>query len=155
MISESRIPVARPAKPAAPALRLVARTVPLLKAEVLVVEQDRELAAQVRRSLSKIADTTVVTSALVGLANILETGRFDLVVCDLAALEVPGNNLFGRLLDLPPECLERLALTMGSGPWSPNALSFLERMLSPVLPRPYTAEALQELVVERLAAHSF
>ena len=77
----------------------------------------------------------MVSSTLIELRNVLETARFDLVVCELSALELTGMRLFDDLAELGQK-LDRLAL-MATSIDSPRAGCFLEESGGPWLRKPF------------------
>ncbi len=128
----------------------VARAYVPQKRCVLVIEPDAEVGRRIQLALSPSYDVTVVSSSLVGLRNVLEAGRFSLVVCDLMALEVAGLNLFDSLAELGAG-LDRLAL-MSEHVGSPRAAQFLEESGGPWLRKPFLDSDLLSFVKSRCAA---
>lgn len=132
------------ATPRAPRSQVVARR------SILVIEPDADLGRRMQQTLAADYQVTIVSSSLVGLRNVLETGRFDLVVCDLMALEVSGLNLFDSLAELGTG-LDRLALT-SEHVGSPRASRFLEESGGPWLRKPFRDSDLLGFVRARCLA---
>lgn len=121
----------------------------LRRRHLLVIEPDDETGRHLQQLLECDFHVTVVSSALIGLRNVLETGRFDLIVCELSALELSGMRLFDELAQLGQR-LDRLAL-MASSIDSPRAGCFLEESGGPWLKKPFSDAQLLAFVETRLS----
>ncbi|MCB9587212.1 MAG: response regulator [Polyangiaceae bacterium] len=115
---------------------------------LLVIEPDPDTSRRLQLLLEPQYEVTAVSSALIGLRNVLETARFDLVVCELSALELTGMRLFDDLAELGQK-LDRLAL-MASSIDSPRAGCFLEESGGPWLRKPFLEQDFLAFVDSRL-----
>ncbi len=120
----------------------------LRRRRLLVIEPDAEGSRRLLQVLEEQYDVTAVSSALIGLRNVLEAGSFDLVVCELSALELSGMRLFDDLAELG-QGLDRLAL-MARSVDSPRAGCFLEESGGPWLKKPFSDADLLGFVDSRL-----
>lgn len=116
---------------------------------LLVIEPDAESGRRLQQLLETAYEVTVVSSALIGLRNVLEVARFDLVVCELSSLELSGMRLFDDLAELGKR-LDRLAL-MAATVDSPRAGRFLEESGGPWLRKPFSDDDLLGFVDNRLS----
>ncbi len=102
----------------------------------------------VARALSRVLRGHTLTSVRSGreaLDAIRVQPDFDLVFCDLMMPEMTGIDLYRALVELGTFDTARVIFMTG-GAFTPDALSFLERVTNPVLDKPFETEEILELV---------
>ncbi len=110
---------------------------------VLVVEDDPEVAASLRRMLAG-ATVTVAESGDSAVED-LETGRYDVVLCDLMLPVLTGMEVFAAAERLDAR-LARRFLFMTGGPVTEDARRFVELHDRRVLAKPFDSSLLRERI---------
>ncbi len=119
---------------------------PLPRLRVLVVDDDREVAATLRDMLCAQHDVTIVGSGAEARA-VLEGGLLvDVVLCDLMMAEVSGEELHAFLVENRPDLARRTVFISG-GAFTERARVFLQRIDNPTLDKPVDPVQLQDAVL--------
>lgn len=129
-------------------LRPVRATPAVRRAAVLVVDDDRAVAASIRRVL-RAHDVTLAASAEEALDRILADERFDVILSDLMMPGMSGMDLYDELARRRAPMAERMVFITG-GAFTPAASAFLDRVPNRRLEKPFSPEELRA-VVEKLA----
>jgi CheY-like chemotaxis protein len=108
-----------------------------------VVDDDPYVARAIARALRN-EDVSTAGSGEEAFA-LLQTERFDLIVCDVMMPEMTGMELHERLRAARPG-LERRMLFITGGVFTPDAAAFLARVPNPRLEKPFDVAALQAMV---------
>jgi CheY-like chemotaxis protein len=114
-----------------------------IRARVLVVDDDPYVARAIARALRN-EDVSTAGSGEEAFA-LLQTERFDLIVCDVMMPVMTGMELHERLRATRPG-LERRMLFITGGVFTPDAAAFLARVPNPRLEKPFDVAALQAMV---------
>ncbi|HUB06561.1 MAG TPA: ATP-binding protein [Myxococcales bacterium] len=114
---------------------------------VLVVDDEVNVGAAIRRALSAHHEVVATTSAREALASLLRGEVFDLVLCDVMMPEMTGEELYRELQRLKPEMAAKMVF-MSGGAFSPSARQFLDRMANRHLDKPIDLARLRTLVAE-------
>jgi signal transduction histidine kinase/CheY-like chemotaxis protein len=122
------------------------------RGRVLVVDGDRRVATVIGRVLGHAHDVIVATSATEALARITRGETFDLILCDLNALETTGRGLHAQLSARNSSAVEVLVFMTG-GTFTRGAGELLERAANEPLDKPIDPSALRA-VVRRLLLRS-
>jgi len=117
-------------------------------ARVLVVDDEPLLGSAIQRWLGDRHQVTAETDPRRAL-KLLESARFDLVLCDLSMPEMSGMELHARLQEADPQQAARVVFITG-GPADEEARQFLERSSAPRLRKPLDLARLETLVEEAL-----
>ncbi|GMV17792.1 MAG: PAS domain S-box protein [Polyangiaceae bacterium] len=107
---------------------------------VLVVEDDELVARMVAKMLSERHDVVVVPDGTTA-ERALQSGSFDVVLCDLVMPGMSGVDLYERVLATKPELARRFVFMTG-GVLTERAADFLETVSSPRVLKPFSAETL-------------
>lgn len=113
---------------------------------VLVIDDELEVGASVRRVLGRSHSVDVAGGAADAIAR-LDENAYDLVLCDLLMPEMTGMDLHERLRDTKPAVAERMVF-MTAGAFSPKAQQFLGAVPNRRVEKPFDAETLRALVKE-------
>jgi CheY-like chemotaxis protein len=92
-----------------------------------------------------VHDVVVETRATDGLARVLDDGAFDLVLCDLMMPGMTGMDVYEEVARCRPGLERRFAFLTG-GAYTARSQGFLERISNARLMKPFTSQALVELV---------
>ncbi len=117
---------------------------------VLVVEDDPDARAGMAKVL--LAEGCAVTEAENGLAglHLVESRRFDAIICDLRLPYLPGGAFYEELLKRDP-ALARRVIFVSAIAHDPAVRRFLDQTGQPYLQKPYEVKELLE-TVKRVAA---
>lgn len=105
----------------------------------------------VARVLSGLHEVVVAQSARQALDRIAEGGEFDVILCDLMMPGMSGIELHAEIAAMDPALAQRMIFLSG-GAYSPEAREFLDSIENTSLDKPFTVEALRELVNARVDA---
>ncbi|MDT8758771.1 ATP-binding protein [Sphingomonas psychrotolerans] len=111
----------------------------------LVVDDECDIAEALADLLQLEGYRCTVATGGLAAQQWLRTGGFDLIITDLRMPDLDGSALFGWLQRTRPELLNAFAFSTGDR-LSPSALRFLARVDRPVLEKPFTRAALQQLL---------
>jgi len=117
---------------------------PLVRARILVLDDEPEVANVLRRIL-RDHDVTVLIKARAAL-ELIGTGKpLDLIFSDLMMPEMSGMEFHAELTRSFPELAQRVVFVSG-GAFSPNAAAFLEAVENPRLEKPFEPRSVLALV---------
>jgi CheY-like chemotaxis protein len=117
---------------------------PQVRARILVLDDEPEVANVLRRILCD-HDVTVLTSAQATL-ELIGTGKpIDLIFSDLMMPEMSGMEFHAELSRRFPALAQRVIFVSG-GAFSPKASAFLEAVENPRLEKPFAPRSVLELV---------
>jgi two-component system, cell cycle sensor histidine kinase and response regulator CckA len=112
--------------------------------EILVIDDDPPVARAVQRLLSTDHGVTTASRGEEAL-RLLETRRFDAILCDLMMPDVSGAELHRRTLARDPELARRFIFITG-GPFSVEARNLVEATTNYCLTKPFGASELIEAI---------
>ena len=126
------------------------RRSPMGPLSVLVVEDDPDTRAGMRKVL--VESGFAVTEVDDGLRalEVVAARRFDAIVCDLRLPYLPGGGFYEALVKRDPE-LARRVIFVSAIAHDPAVRRFLDGTGRPYLPKPYEVQAFIE-AVKRVAA---
>ncbi|MEE8465719.1 MAG: ATP-binding protein, partial [Dehalococcoidia bacterium] len=118
---------------------------PVAGRRILVVDDEPVVRNFLSRALS--ADGHDVESASDGEAawKLIQGSRFDVILLDLRMPGVDGQELYKLITDLSPEMSKRVVFITGDTA-SADTRRFLDSTASPVLSKPFTLEAVRQLL---------
>jgi CheY-like chemotaxis protein/anti-sigma regulatory factor (Ser/Thr protein kinase) len=117
---------------------------PLVRARILVLDDEPEVANVLRRILCD-HEVTVLTQARAAL-ELIGTGKaIDLIFSDLMMPEMSGMDFHAELTRCFPALAQRVVFVSG-GAFSPNAAAFLEAVENPRLEKPFQPRSVLALV---------
>jgi signal transduction histidine kinase/CheY-like chemotaxis protein len=119
---------------------------------VLVIDDDRLVSEAVELMLSEEHEVVLADSAAAALARIRAGETYDAIVCDLMMPGMSGIELYYELEAERPVLAQRMLFATG-GAFTRPAQSFVERMGSRVLPKPFRSDELRGKV-HKLVARS-
>ena len=134
--------LARPAPAAVAGADLRQRSSPL---RVLVVDDDSLVRVVIAQSLAQGYQVTAVASAREALERVRAFEPFEVVLCDLMMPDMTGMSFYEELSKLNPALAERMVFMTG-GAFAPEAREFLRRVPVRCIDKPFSADALAEVV---------
>jgi PAS domain S-box-containing protein len=143
------LPVAS-ANEAGPSAPLRREEVPATRSRILVIDDEREVASVIKRSLEPKHDVVAVTTAAEGLSLLLSETEFDVVLCDLAMPAMSGTDLYRAVTRERPDLGRRFIIITG-GAISGRMQGFLDAWSGPRLEKPFTRRELEAAVLATLA----
>jgi PAS domain S-box-containing protein len=136
-------PSGRCATPA-PSASAPAKSAVTRRGAVLVVDDEPDVCAAIRRVLAK-HDVTIVHDGQSAL-ELLATGKvFDVVFSDLMMPNMSGMALFRAIVELHPSMAARVVFITG-GAFTPEAHAFLDRVPNERLAKPFDSKELRNTV---------
>ncbi len=114
---------------------------------LLIVDDEVNVCAALRRALAAHHDVVAITSAREALSRLLSGEAFDLVLCDVMMPEMTGEELHAELERLRPGVAGKIAFMTG-GAFSPEARAFLDRVANRRIDKPVDLQALHRLIAE-------
>jgi PAS domain S-box-containing protein len=120
------------------------------RSRILIVDDEPVLRRVVARALEPLHDVVGVSSGKEALELLARGEQFDAILCDLLMPEMTGMELHARLLEQRPELAARTAFLTG-GVFTREAEEFLERSARPWLEKPFTIDAIHQMVARILA----
>jgi CheY-like chemotaxis protein len=120
--------------------------------QVLVIDDEPLLGQTLRLGLRDTLDVSVETSGEKGLARVLGSEPFELVLCDLSLPDKMGADIFAAISRYKPEMAARFVLMTG-GAVGEQARAFVDSYSGPVLNKPFVLSEVERLVfglLERL-----
>jgi PAS domain S-box-containing protein len=120
------------------------KSTPPRRGRVLVVDDEPDVCAAIRRVLGK-HDVTIASDGLTALELLASGKRFDVVLSDLMMPNMSGMVLFRRIADLYPTMAARVVFVTG-GAFTPEAHAFLDRVSNERLAKPFDSEQLRKTV---------
>jgi len=136
--------------PTEPVVRAAPVSKNVRRRSVLLIDPERLVLDSLTRVLQPHHDVTAVESGQVGLRK-AETGAFDVIVCELALPDLPGDLLFHKLKQSQPDVARRFVIISG-GSRSPHTSEITEagvhRLVKPVEPNKLLG------LIEQITTHS-
>ena len=121
-----------------------AKSAAVRRGAVLVVDDEPDVCAAIRRVLAK-HDVTVVNDGRSAL-ELLATGKeFDVVLSDLMMPRMSGMALFQAIVDLHPGLAKKVVFITG-GAFTPEAHTFLDRVRNERVAKPFDSRELRKTV---------
>jgi len=121
-----------------------------LRGRILVIDDEAIFGRTIARAFRDELEVCVAGSEAEAM-TLLEADRsFDMVLCEV---RLPGSNgprIYLALAARWPELVPKLVFTCASA-LTPTTEAFIERMSTPVLPKPFPMERLRRLVLDRLS----
>jgi PAS domain S-box-containing protein len=114
------------------------------RARVLVVDDETLLGRALARGLGSQHEVVAVDKAEEAL-QILDSQRFDVLLCDVRMPGMSGMDLYHELERRKPEYLDRLAF-ITAGPTDQKEQRFLESLQCPVLLKPFDIRELRHVI---------
>ncbi len=115
------------------------------RARILVLDDEVQLAAAIRRMLSRRHEVVVHNRASDALEAIRGGGQFHAVRCDLMMPDISGAEFVRALGELSPSLARRVVLMTG-GAFTPQAREFLATSGLRVLEKPFDTDELLSMV---------
>ncbi|WP_242336570.1 MULTISPECIES: PAS domain S-box protein [Anaeromyxobacter] len=144
------LPAAETAPSASVTAGRAAAPPPVARSRVLVVDDERLVAASLRRVLAADHDVTVVASARTALRLVERGERFDAVLTDLVMPDMTGLELHRQLLAIAPE-LDGRVLFMTAGAFTDEARRATEIEPEACLEKPVRLDVLRGALARVLA----
>ncbi len=116
---------------------------PHLRKKLLIIDDEVQLLRAYQRSLSRYHDVETAVGGEEGLARILQTPDFDLIVCDLMMPNVDGVAVHAALSKQAPHLLKRLVFSTG-GVFTKRCQDFLTSAGNIQLQKPLVIEAIED-----------
>jgi PAS domain S-box-containing protein len=120
-------------------------TAPARRARVLVIDDDRAVAASMARLLGLHHAVTTETDPRAALDAIARGELYDVIFCDLMMPNISGIDFYDALTASAPDQARRIVFMTG-GAFSPQARGFLEKVPNTSLTKPFTLESIQAIV---------
>lgn len=111
---------------------------------ILIVDDHPEMARSLARLLGGDADAVTADSGVDALARIADSGRFDLVLCDVMMPGMTGIELFERVRELDPATAAAFVFTTGGVP--PEVQAMLDATGARCLLKPCDFDDLRGLI---------
>lgn len=112
---------------------------------VLIVDDERMVGDSLARSLTDVADVTVMTEAWRVLEMLANGQRWDIILCDLLMPEMSGIDLYRETLRVAPDAAPSIVF-MTAGVFTRHAQAFLESVSNPCLEKPFDIAKVRNLV---------
>jgi PAS domain S-box-containing protein len=138
------LPPAAPARRDATAPPAPARVVSVHR-RILIIDDDRPVAAAVALELSGDHDVVVAGSGREALEILRRDPAFDVILCDLMMPEMTGMDLFAWLQPIEPALAGRFVFMTG-GAFTPRAERFLRETENPRLDKPFHPDELRRII---------
>jgi CheY-like chemotaxis protein len=125
---------------------------PCRRGRVLVVDDERLIAAALQRTLATEHEVTALGRAREALDGLIAGQRFDLILCDLMMPEMTGIEFHAELSHLAPDQAARMVFLTG-GPCTPFAKEFLANVPNLHIEKPFDTRRLRALVSTHMRSH--
>ncbi len=112
---------------------------------LLVVDDEPNVGAFIRRVLGKEYEVAVETDARQALARFVAGEHFDLILCDVMMPAMSGADLYRELQKVRPDVLASVVF-MSGGAFSPGLQHFLQGVPNPKLDKPLDLRLLRSLL---------
>lgn len=142
---------ARVTRPVRPISTTSANKTSTERGRVLVIDDEPLIGLSIKRLLARSHDVIPMTSARDAL-EVLQTERFDVVLCDLMMPQMTGMDFHAALEKEDPRLADQVVFLTG-GAFTPAARAFLDRVPNTRLNKPFASSELKELIDERVAAN--
>jgi CheY-like chemotaxis protein len=138
--------------PPDPAQEAIEANAPCRRGRVLVVDDERLIAAALQRTLATEHEVTALGRAREALDGLIAGQRFDLILCDLMMPEMTGIEFHAELTHLAPDQAARMVFLTG-GPCTPLAKAFLANVPNLYIEKPFDTRRLRALVSTHMRSH--
>jgi CheY-like chemotaxis protein len=120
-------------------------SIPITERRILVVDDEPEVGSVLYRALS--ADGHDVTLAPDGgkAWELIQVNRFDNILLDLKMPGLDGQELYQMIAEFSPELAKKVIFITGDTARA-EAVRFLDFTATPVLRKPFTIEAIRQLL---------
>jgi CheY-like chemotaxis protein len=125
---------------------------PCRRGRVLVVDDERLIAAALQRTLASEHEVTALSRAREALEGLIAGQRFDLILCDLMMPEMTGIEFHAELSSLAPDQAARMVFLTG-GPCTPFAKEFLAKVPNLHIEKPFDTRRLRALVSTHMRSY--
>ena len=130
--------------PAQPSVPPAAEPLRALRRKVLVIDDHPAMGTSLKLLLRAEHEVDAVTSAEAAWP-LLETIRYDVILCDLMMPGVTGVDLYRRVFELHPSIAERFVFMTG-GTTTASVHQFVVETQRKVLEKPFAPEALRAVL---------
>lgn len=140
------LPVTQPpavSPSAAPSSRRTAAS----RARIIVIDDERPVAAMLERLLAPAHDVEVFTSGAEAHARLMQPPAVDLVLCDLLMPGMTGMDLY-RALEREQPGMEKKIIFMTGGAFTTRAAEFLRSIDNVHVQKPFDVEKVLDLVAK-------
>lgn len=112
-----------------------------------MIDDEQLLGQTIQLGLEGDMEVELETSGEKGLSRILSEveERIDLVLCDLSLPDISGMQIYRSVADERPALLERFVVMTG-GAVTSESRDFLDAYRGPLLNKPFTLTAVEDLV---------
>ncbi len=132
------------AEPTSPGEALPLAPPPAPRARLLVIDDDPQVLRSMARLLGRQHEVVVAGGTEEGLAAV-QSGSFELVLCDVMMPGGGGERFWAEVLLRAPALMERVVFMTG-GAATRDARAFLQRQPRPILAKPFDVAAVDELL---------
>lgn len=115
------------------------------RTRVLVIDDEAKLLVVISIILQAVHDVRATADAREALEWILGGERFDAILCDMMMAEMTGMDFHLELSRRVPEQADRV-IFMSGAIYLPRAQAFLARVPNAFIEKPFTEEALLEVI---------
>jgi PAS domain S-box-containing protein len=115
------------------------------RGKVLIIDDEPDVAAAVRRVLRRDHEVEILSDARDALTLLAAGQAWDVILCDLMMPQMSGMVFFDELRRRFPLQATKV-LFMSGGVFSGEGKSFLDRVANPRLEKPFAPERLKEMV---------
>jgi CheY-like chemotaxis protein/two-component sensor histidine kinase len=119
------------------------------RGRVLVIDDEPDVGAVVKRVLAAEHEVVISASGGEALEQIAAGPTFDVILCDLMMPEMSGMEFYRELKRTSPEHVDRVSFITG-GAFTEAAADFVDALPNRVLEKPFAPEVIRQLVGERL-----
>lgn len=113
--------------------------------DVLVVEDDPDTRAGMKKALAEAGFTVVEADDGLTALLLAEHHRFDAIICDLRLPYLPGGGFYDEIMHRDPELARRIIFVSAIA-HDPAVRQFLDEIGQPYLQKPYEVKELIEAV---------
>jgi two-component system, cell cycle sensor histidine kinase and response regulator CckA len=121
-----------------------ASMLPSRRGRVLVIDDERAIAAAIARMLQGAHDVVIEIDARRALARIARGETYDVIFCDLMMPNLSGMDLYNALASSAPEMAKRIVFLTG-GAFSASSQAFLDGVANTALDKPFTVESIRTI----------
>jgi CheY-like chemotaxis protein len=118
---------------------------------VLIVDDEPNVRASVRRMLRKEHDVVEASSGLEAQKIVAETTSFDVILCDLMMPELSGMEFHEWLVRAHPALAQRVVFITG-GVFTPRARTYLAEVDNLRMEKPFEIGEFRQLVRDAVAS---
>jgi len=122
---------------------------PVARRRILIVDDEREIAAAVAAILAPMHDVSVAGSGREAIEILRRDDEFDLILCDVTMPEIGGREVYDLLRLTRPSLAERIVFMTG-GAYTPQAARFIASVPNPTIDKPFDIDELMAAVEQLL-----